>query len=90
MLLRAAAERYEAVVRGLTGGRDRLDSLSDGGIHGLLVHAAGQGADGFWVVDVWESQAAIDDFGRRVGPIARAAGIEEPMRTYGVHTFLAC
>jgi hypothetical protein len=83
-------ERYEAVVRKLTNGRERLDSLADGGLHGLLVHVAGQGTDGFWIVDVWESQEAIDRFSQRIRPIAQASGIEEPLRTYAVHTFLAC
>jgi hypothetical protein len=84
------AERYDAVVRGLTNGRERLESLSDGGIQGLLFHVAGQGADGFWVVDVWESQEAADRFSQRVRPIAQAAGIGEPMKTYAVHNVLAC
>ena len=83
------AERYDAVVRGLTG-RERLESLSDGGIRGLLFHVAGQGADGFWVVDVWESQEAIDNFSRRARPIAQAAGVTEPMKTYAVHNVLTC
>jgi hypothetical protein len=83
-------ERYEAVVRKLTNGRERLESLADGGLHGLLVHVAGQGADGFWIVDVWESQEAVDRFSQRIRPIAQASGIEEPLRTYAVHTFLAC
>ena len=83
-------ERYEAVVRGLTGGRDRLESLSDGGIEGLLAHVAGEGDDGFWVIDVWESQEAVERFGRRVAPIAQAAGITEPMKTYRIHTVLPC
>jgi hypothetical protein len=82
-------ERYEAVVRTLTDGHERLQSLSDGGIEGLLVHVAAQGDDGFWIVDVWASQEAVDRFSQRVRPIARAAGIEEPMKTYAVLTFLS-
>jgi hypothetical protein len=81
-------ERYETVVRGLAGGHDHLQSLTDGGIEGLLVHVAAQGDDGFWVIDVWASQEAVDRFRRRVRPIAEAAGIEEPMKTYAVDTFL--
>lgn len=84
------ADRYDAVVRGLTNGRERLESLSDSGIRGLLFHVAGQGADGFWVVDVWQSQEAIDRFSQRVRPIAQAAGIREPMKIYAVHNVLAC
>jgi hypothetical protein len=83
-------ERYEAVVRKLTDGHEQLQALSDGGIQGLLVHVAAQGDDGFWVIDVWASQQAVDRFGQRVRPIAKAAGIEEPMKTYAVHTFLSC
>ena len=84
------AERYDLVARGLTNGRDRLESLSDGGIRGLLFHAAAQGDDGFWVVDIWESREAIDRFSRRVRPIAEAAGITEPMKTYALHNLLSC
>lgn len=84
------ADRYDAVVRRLTNGRERLESLSHGGIQGLLFHVAGQGHDGFWVVDLWESQAAVDRFSQRVRPIAQAAGIGEPMKTYSVHNVLAC
>jgi hypothetical protein len=82
-------ERYEEVVRRLTNGKARLQSPSDVGVEGLLAHAAGQGEDGFWVVDVWESQEAVDRFGEMIGPIARAVGIEEPMAIFPVHTFVS-
>ncbi len=81
-------ERYEEVVRRLTNGRSRLESRSDGGIEGLLVHVAGEGEDGFWIVDIWESQEAVDRFGQMIRPIAESVGIEEPLRTYPVHTLL--
>lgn len=77
--------RYEQVVRRLTGGQSRVESQSDAGIEGLLVHVARQGEDGFWVVDVWESQEAVDRFSELVGPIAQEVGIEEPMATLPVH-----
>jgi hypothetical protein len=83
-------ERYEAVVRRLTTGRDRLRSVADGGVEGLLVHVAGEGDDGFWVIDVWASQEAADRFSQRVRPIAQAVGIQQPMKTYRIHTFLTC
>lgn len=83
-------ERYEAVVRKLTDGKDRLESASDAGIGGLLVHVAGQGDDGFWIIDVWESKEAVERFGRMIKPIAQEAGITEPLKTYPVHTFLSC
>ena len=81
--------RYEEVVRQLTQGQSRLETPADGGIEGLLAHVTGQGRDGFWVVDVWESQAAADRFGEQVAPIAREVGIEEPMETMPVHTFVS-
>jgi hypothetical protein len=82
-------EKYEEVVRRLTNGKSRLESPSDVGVEGLLVHAAGQGEDGFWIVDVWESQEAADRFKEVIAPIAQEAGIEEPMKTYAVHTFVS-
>ena len=48
-------ERYNQVVRSMTG-KDRVESPSDWPVEGLLVHAAGDGPDGFRVVDVWESE----------------------------------
>ena len=63
-------------------------ALADGGIEGLLVHVVGKGDYGFWIVDVWESQEAVDRFGKVIRPIAESVGIEEPLRTYPVHTFL--
>jgi hypothetical protein len=83
-------ERYEAVIRRLTNGEERLESPSDAGIEGLLVHVTGEGADGFWVIDVWESQEAADRFMKRVRPVALAVGIQEPMKTYAIHTFVQC
>ena len=35
-------ERYEEVVRKLSGGKSRMDSPSDWPVAGLLVHAAGR------------------------------------------------
>ena len=82
-------ERYEAVVRGLTGGKSRLDSPGDVPTGGLLVHVAGETDDGFVIFDVFESQAAFDRFGEFVAPIARAAGIEEPPHSFPLHTYIS-
>jgi hypothetical protein len=46
-------ERYQEVVRRLTNGKSRLESPSDLPFDGLLVHVAGQGRNGFCVVDVF-------------------------------------
>jgi hypothetical protein len=55
-------ERYLAVVRGLTGGKDRLDTPADIPTGGLLVHVAAQTDEGFMIFDVFESQEAFDRF----------------------------
>jgi hypothetical protein len=82
-------ERYEEVVRGLTGGKSRLDSPDDVPTGGLLVHVAGETDDGFVIFDVFESQAAFDRFGEFVAPIAKAAGIEEPPKSFQLHTYIS-
>ena len=79
-------ERYEAVVRRLTGGKRRLEAPGDVPTPGLLVHAAGETDEGFVVFDVFASQEAFETFGAMVAPIAAEAGIEEPPRSYPLHT----
>ena len=81
-------ERYEEVVRRLTNGKSRLESPSDVGVEGLLVHVAAQGDDGFWIFDVFESQEAADRFREMAAPIAQEVGIQEPLVTYPAHTFV--
>jgi hypothetical protein len=81
-------ERYEQVVRRLTG-NDRLASTSDLPFEGLLFHAAGQGRNGFCVVDVFESEEAVARFNEVMGSIPREVGIEEPPDFFPAHTFIA-
>ena len=81
-------ERYEEVVRRLTNGRARLESISDLPFKGLLVHVAGQGKDGFCIVDVFESQEAVDRFNEAMGSIPKEVGIEEPPTFFPAHTFI--
>lgn len=59
-------ERYEEVVRRLTG-KQRLESTADLPFEGLLFHAAGQGKKGFCIVDVFESEAAVERFNEAMG-----------------------
>ena len=82
-------ERYEEVVRKLTGGRSRLETPADWPVEGLLVHAAGQGESGFRVVDVWESEEAIRRFGERLMPLLQEVGVEEQPEIYSTHTFVS-
>ena len=82
-------ERYEAVVRGLTGGKPRLKSTSDVPTDGLLVHVAAETEQGFMVFDVFESQEAFDRFRAIASPIATEAGIEEPPKSFPLHTYIS-
>ena len=83
-------ERYEVVVRGLTAGvKPRLESTSDVPTDGLLVHVAAQTEDGFMIFDVFESQEAFDKFRAIASPIATEAGIQEPPKSYPLHTYIS-
>src|SRR5262245_62876822 len=79
-------ERYEEVVRHLTGGKARIESAADLPFEGLLVHATGEGPDGFVVFDVFESEASVEAFRTAVGSIPREVGIEEPPVFFPAHT----
>ena len=46
-------EQYEESVRGLTDGKERVESPADWPVAGLLAHISGPGENGFRVVDVW-------------------------------------
>jgi hypothetical protein len=82
-------EAYEEAVGRLTGGKSRLESASDWPVEGLVFHTAGQGADGFRVVDVWESEEAFRAFGESLGPIMQEIGVVDVPETYPAHTFVA-
>lgn len=81
-------QNYEESVRRLTGGKG-LKSPADWPVPGLLVHAAGQGPQGFRVVDVWESEEAFRRFGEKLMPILKAVGVEGAPEIYQAHTFVS-
>ena len=83
-------QTYEEVVRRLTAGtRTRMESRDDWPVPGLIVHAAGQGANGFRVVDVWESEEAFRKFGEKLMPIMQAAGVQGEPETYPTHALVS-
>jgi hypothetical protein len=82
-------ESYEEAVRRLTGGRARLESPADWPVEGLLVHAAGEAQGGFRVVDVWESEEAVQRFGETLMPILRELDVEAEPEIYPAHTFVS-
>jgi len=82
-------ERYEESVRKLTGGGNRLESPADWPVEGLLVHIAGEGENGFRVVDVWESEDSFRRFGETLMPILQEIGVEGQPEIYPAHTFVS-
>ncbi len=81
-------QSYEEIVRRITGGKG-LSSPADWPVEGLLVHAAGEGPNGFRVVDVWESEEAAKRFGETLGPILDEVGVEAEPELYPAHTFVS-
>ena len=79
-------ERYEQVVRRLTNGKARIEVPSDLPFEGMLVHAAGEGPNGFLIFDVFESEDAVERFRAAVGAIPLEVGIEEPPKFFPAHT----
>ena len=82
-------EKYEEVVRRLTGGKPRFESPSDLPFDGLLVHMAGQSKNGFCIVDIFESEDAVARFNEAMATIPRDVGIEEPPEFFPAHTFIS-
>ncbi len=81
-------EKYEEIVRKMTGGKARLESPSDWPVEGLLLHVAGDSPQGFRVVDVWQSEDACNRFGETLGPILQEAGVDDQPEMYEAHTFV--
>ena len=79
-------ERYEQVVRRLTG-KARIEDPSDLPFEGLLVHFAGHGEKGFYVIDVFDSEEAVQAFRDAVGTIPGEVGIEVPPDFFPAHTY---
>jgi hypothetical protein len=82
-------EHYEEAVRRLTGGRSRFESPADWPVEGLLAHIAGQGENGFRVVDVWSSEETFGRFGQTLMPILQEIGVEGQPEIYATHTFVS-
>jgi hypothetical protein len=82
-------ERYEEVVRRLTKGKARIESPADLPFDGLLVHVAGQGKNGFCIVDVFASEKAVAAFQDAVGTTPQEVGIETPPDFFPAHTFFS-
>lgn len=82
-------EKYEEVIRRLTGGKSHMESTSDWPVPGLLVHVAGESPQGFRVVDVWESEEACNRFGEILAPILQEVGVDVAPELYPALAFVS-
>ena len=66
-----------------------MESPADWPTEGLLVHVAGQGENGFRVVDVWDSEESFNRFGESLIPILEEIGVEGKPEIYPAHSFVS-
>jgi hypothetical protein len=81
-------EQYEQVIAGLTdgGGANSLDAWP---VPGILFHVAGPTEDGWRVVDVWESEEALQAFAAVLVPELQKADLPDiPPQVFPVHNFV--
>ncbi len=81
-------ESYDETVRKLNDGKS-MESPADWPVAGLLVHIAGEAEGGFRVVDVWESEDAVRQFGEKLRPVLQELGIGAEPEMYPTHTFVS-
>ena len=82
-------EQYDESVRKITGGKESVESPADWPVEGLLSHIAGQGPNGFRVVDVWASEEAFRRFGETLMPVLQEIGVEGEPEIYSTHAFVS-
>jgi hypothetical protein len=70
----ASRASYELSVKLILKGRRK--KLADWPVKGVLAHIAGPMPGGWRVVDVWQSRAAFDRFGKKLKPVLKKVGIE--------------
>jgi quinol monooxygenase YgiN len=65
-------EAYETITEAMFG------TKRPPAVDGCLVHSAGEGPNGFRVVDIWESQEALDSFTNdKLMPAMQEAGMAD-------------
>jgi hypothetical protein len=75
--MQLSEEQYDQLTRRLNPAG--LNSASDWPVPGLISHVAGTMPDGtFCVVDVWESEDAVEQFGQKLMPTFAEVGVNNP------------
>ena len=75
------ATQYDSVLRD-------LESKGVGAPDGRVYHIAAPNLDGWFVVDVWESQEQFDRFGAVLLPTLQAAGVTATPEVRPVHNII--
>jgi hypothetical protein len=70
----ASRSKYEQSVKLILKGRRK--KLADWPVKGVLTHIAGPMPGGWRVVDVWQSRAAFNRFGKKLRPVLTKVGIK--------------
>ena len=81
-------DQYEQSVK-MISPSGTLESPADWPVEGLLAHIAGEGPNGFRVVDVWETEEAMKGFGEKLIPVLKELGVETEPEIYPAHTFVS-
>ena len=75
------AAQYDSIIRD-------LESKGAGSPDGRVSHVAAPSSDGWFVVDVWESQEKFDRFGEVLIPIMQATGVTATPEVRAVHNII--
>jgi hypothetical protein len=78
---------YDKIVDAMIG--RPMTQLSDWPTEGILGHIAGPSENGWRVVDVWESEEALQAFSEVLIPAMQEAGLDPPPpQVFQVHNFV--
>jgi hypothetical protein len=80
-------EQYEESVRRVHP-EGPLETPSDWPVEGLLVHIVGEGPNGFRVIDVWESEEAVQRFADILIPLNQEIGVQGEPEVYPAERFV--
>ena len=75
------ATQYDSIIRD-------LESKGVGSPDGCVYHVAAPSSDGWFVVDVWESQEHFDRFGDVLIPALDAAGVTAKPEVRPIHNII--
>ena len=70
----ASRAKYEKSVKMILKGRRKR--LTDWPVKGVLAHIAGPMPGGWRVIDVWQSRAAFNQFGKKLKPVLKKIGMQ--------------